>query len=135
MGCKTIVDPVGGYGASVSPTGSLHVTVDGMPSAPVEGAPVAVAGGSVTTTRPTVGTASSQIVASNGSRRQIDIQNLDATNAIFILLADSGSAATTHFRIGPRERFSFPSGVTYTGAIRAISENAAVAAVVHEYNR
>jgi hypothetical protein len=131
MGCKSITDPVEGYGAIVDAGGNLHVSVQDLPE-PVEGRPFE--SGAVTTTTATVSdTASAPLVAANNDRRQIDIQNLSGTRAVHLLFAGSGSATTSHFRLDPGARYSFPPGVGYTGAIQAIAVGGSAAVVVHEF--
>lgn len=129
MSCNRISDGIFRRTASVDSQGSLQVQVAGVDSV-VDALPAAA---TVTTTTATVGTTSGQLVATNATRRQIDIQNLDAANPIHIVLGSS-TATTDHFRIGPRERYSFPAGVAYTGVITAIADVASAKAVVHEFN-
>lgn len=131
MGCKTITDPVEGYGAKVDADGNLHVNVESVPTAPVEGRPFAA--GTVAATKATVDVTSAVLVNSNADRRQIEIQNLNGANPVHLLFADSGSAAATDFRLDPGARYSFPPGVVYTGEIRAISVGGQAAVVVHEF--
>ena len=130
MSCKTINDPVEGYAAAVDASGSLQVKVSSV-DAPVETSPEQVA--VVTTTLTSAATTSAQLVGPNPDRRQIDIQNLDAANAVHIRLSDASAATTGCLRIAPGERYSFPPGVCYTGHINAISAAGTPAVVVQEF--
>lgn len=130
MGCKSITDPVEGYGAAVDAGGNLHVSVQDLPE-PVEGRPFE--SGAVTTATATVDVTSAELVDANGARRQIDIQNLSGTRAVHLLFAGSGNATTSHFRLDPGARYSFPPGIGYTGAIQAIAVGGTAAVVVHEF--
>lgn len=142
MSCNSIKDPVDGYGAKVASDGSLHTKITSLPEpvetevtslpTPVETSPFESS--SVTTTTTNASTTSAELVGSNASRRQIDIQNLDSTNAVHLLFANSGTATTSHFRLGPGERYSFPPGVVWVGAIRFVASAGTPAVVLNEFD-
>lgn len=114
-----------GFAAKVTSDGSVSAavtnTVDTLP-----------AQGSVSKTEVSVATTGTQIVGANTSRRQIQIQNLDAANPVHIRL-DSSPAAVTDLRIDPGQTYSFPPGVGYTGDITGKAVGAAVQVIAVEF--
>jgi len=76
--------------------------------------------------------ASVQLAAEREGRGQIQIQNLDANNPIYIRLGTT-EPTNTDYMVGPGQEFSFPGNVVYEGVIKAISANAPVSVVVLEY--
>ena len=130
MGCRTIRGPMEGHEANVDDEGSLQVVLaPSMP--PVETEPLVASG--VVTSLVTVGTTSGDLVSATADRRQFDIQNTDATNAIHILLG-AGTATLAHRIIRPGESYAGPPGVAYTGVIVAIAE-ASATVVVQEFEK
>lgn len=85
--------------------------------------------GAFTNTNQTVGVASAQLLAANASRRYLLIQNLHASQRIWVTL--DGTAATTAKGILILAGGSYEcQGYAPTGAIYAIGETGANAAVV-----
>jgi len=83
------------------------------------------------TTRVEISTTSTLLVAARAERMAIEIQNLDATNALHVVLGDA-TATSNDLRIGPREKWSC-KWPPYTGLVCAIAVAAAVQVVVIEY--
>ncbi len=90
--------------------------------------------GSVTTTTDMLGTTSEELLAENAQRLQFQLQNLDATKSIHILLG-AGTATTGDLRIGPGQMYSLPPGVVFTGAIQAIGSDTEVDYVLVVFNK
>jgi hypothetical protein len=132
------------FAANVSSGGSLQTSVTGTVT--VAGT-VSIGSGSVeivgeVTTKPSptstptesvvsVITSDQQLVAANGARKQLYVYNSDSTNGMFIRLSSS-AATSSYIRIGPRESWSPPPGVTLTGEVRVIGE-ASLTAIVYEF--
>jgi hypothetical protein len=67
------------------------------------------------------------------ARRQIQVQNLDASNPVHIRLA-AASATTADLRVDPGQVYTFPPGVSYTGAVVGRAVGASVVVIVVEFN-
>ena len=122
-----------GFVAKVASDGSIAATVTNTVGAAVTNTVDTLpAQGSVSKTEVNVATTGTQIVGPNTSRRQIQIQNLDAANPVHIRL-DASGAAVTDLRIDPGQTYSFPPGVSYTGEIRGKAVGAAVQVIAVEF--
>lgn len=106
--------------------GSLQTLVENVVEAK------GVATSAITRKDETFDSSGTTLVAANSARTQIQIQNLDASENIYIRLKDE-AASTTDLRIGPGETYSFPPGAVYTGVIRATTDSGSATAVVVEF--
>jgi hypothetical protein len=73
------------------------------------------------------------LAAARPGRRQITIQNAHASLAIHIAL-DDPPATSNHFVIPAGAIFQFPPGVTYEGAVEAVSASTNSDVIVIEYH-
>jgi len=108
----TVTDETKGYATKVDKHGAFSVT-----QSPAV----------IYTTRVEVSTSSTLLLAARAERMAMEIQNLDATNALHIVLGDE-TATANDLRIGPREKWSC-SWPTYTGIVRAIGVGGSVQVV------
>lgn len=119
-----------GNAHAVTTTNPLPVTTGG--------AGVSDAGGSFTKQKPlthtnrsaTVTTTSAQVAPANATRTKLLINNLDATNPIFLNLGAAATAGAGSIRVGPLGVLEL-SGTT--AALNAISTGASVAATIWEF--
>lgn len=109
----------GVYENILSTAQALHVNVTGTvtPSSAVV----------MTTTTPTVTNSSTTILAANTDRKNLLIQNNDATGIVYLNFTTT--ATTAHLKIAPAASL-FLTGVVPTSAIRAIGSVASNANVV-----
>lgn len=81
----------------------------------------------------TVTTTWDELLPKNEDRRQVQIQNQDAANAVLIRL-DDGAGTGAPYRIDPGVTYSFPPGVTYRGAVQAATAADTAIVAVIEFN-
>lgn len=109
------------------------VTDDGQLVTDASGSSVRpIASNGVTTTKGAAGTSSTELIDVDDNRTQILIQNTSDANTIHIALG-TDDADANDLAIPPGGTFTFPPGVTYTGAIQVIASDVDTNYVVLEF--
>lgn len=118
-----VADPVQGYGAKVTSSGSVQTDVANTVTVQPDAADT------VTESVVNVGNTAGDLIAANTSRLTIEIWNSDATHAVHITLS-SGTPTGDSPKIAPGAGWQLPGGARYTGQIRAICPTVAGAATI-----
>jgi hypothetical protein len=81
-----------------------------------------------------LGTSSTELLAEDADRYQVLFQNLDSTNSVHLHFGDD-DATTDDLRVGPGASFTFPPGIAYKGALRAIASAADTSYVLVSFGK
>lgn len=121
-------DPVEGNAARVNSAGGLFTSIE---SVQVDVPTKPSISSTVSTTKKTIATTGTQLVAARTGRKQILIQNLDAANTLNIRLG-SGTVDVEDLAIAPGEKL-WLQNIAYEGAIEAKAQNASIKVVAVEF--
>jgi hypothetical protein len=88
---------------------------------------VTVVGGAFTQSRASVTNVVQQLIAANGSRKYVQIQNNDASAVLRVTVDGNDPGLTAGFRVEPKQVFELPFYCA-TGAIKAMMETATATA-------
>lgn len=99
------------------PTGNVSIVGTAQVIATMDGAAV------TTQTQPTVGTASAQLLAANGSRKAMILQNKSQTATVYLNLAGAAATVAAGLRVRPGETFTWDQRVT-KAQVNAIADAA-----------